>query len=38
VDALVDELGRLLQQRAGQDDNARGTVTDLVVLRLRQLY
>ena len=38
VDSLVDELGGLLQERAGENHDTGGAVTDLVVLRLGELH
>lgn len=38
VDSLVDELGGLLQEGASKNHNTGGAVTDLVVLRLGELY
>ena len=37
MSAPVQQRLRLLQQRAGEHDHARGAVADLVVLRLAQL-
>lgn len=37
VDALVDQISGLLEHGAGENDDACGTITDLVVLRLGEL-
>lgn len=37
VDALVDEVGGLLEQSTSKDNDASSTVTDLVVLRFGEL-